>query len=240
VQTQPMVAPESYFSIDLRTSSVTELHSQEPPTADDPRILLGLQSPDRDWVAFTDSGSFLWHRPSASVVAIPGPAQSWSPDGQRLLLALPYDGQVTPDWRLMTLGDGQLVDVPAIGLWPAWLDERRIASIGFRCTQGTTIGQSDVMVHDVVTGKTRNLTDTPDVLKFELTVSPTGEIGSFVIPSSPSYQLMLVDFATEQVWLAALGLGPRSDIHTHNFAGAWSQDGSLLQFAVSGGHGICN
>lgn len=232
----PAEVVHTYFRIDLSTGAVIELPSSDPPASQDPRILTGERSPDGRWVAYEDSGLYVWDAVGGSeavMVDAQGFAGQWSYDSTRLLFVTVEDGR-TAGWHVFDVRTMATVDLPEVGSWAYWLADGKVVHSGFRC--GVS-GPSDITTVDPALGDVEVLTHTPDATEYEGLVSPAGDRLVYFNGDAPR-SLELIDFASGARQTLVVASDSAEPFHVHD--GDWSPDGRYLRFGYGFAHGICD
>lgn len=154
----------------------------------------------------------------------------WSPDGTRIAFVSYVSGPLEPDLFVMDANGSNLVNLtrtPDIGDFdPAWSpDGSRLLFTRQDFEDSGGIGPADLYVIELGSGRTRRLTDTPDLDEWTAAWSPDGTTivfhgccGAGDVPHQGLYQMR------------ADGTGVRAITTGRDFEPSWSPDGRRLVF----------
>jgi hypothetical protein len=231
---------DAYYRVEIGSETVTELAFQNPPTADDPRIIFGDRSASGTWVAFEDGdATYLWSAGTGVKMQL-GEGQTiveWAPQDDRAMVASFREDEPWPQWQLLDPVAGTMTDLPGVGIGAQWMaDGVRIAHEGYQCyVDGPRT--FDVTVFDTRDGSSRVLTSTPDLREWHFRVSPAAPLAAFenIDFDGDTRYLYLVDLDSGELELLIEAPDAGEDLSPAE----WSPDGRYLRFFYGGGGEGC-
>jgi TolB protein len=153
----------------------------------------------------------------------------WSPDGTMLVWVV--ESELNTDLYLLNLMTGEglrIADHPKSDRWPFWSpDSRSVGYMSERHEEGEP-EQWDLMIYDIATGETRNLTDSPDRGEGFGDWSPDGSRIAFVTDHAVQRDILV---------MSADGSGEVNitNLPSDDREPSWSPDGTLIAFESNRG-----